>query len=133
VSVAGNLPNGDVRDAAVQVLLDKAPPRILDFVSRVQSWSGVEVQRGRSVKRADGMTSYIRFSRDGRTFMYLKPGHQGGRAEMRLLKKAAANASHARARDVKATNPYQVRARPSNDAAVEEAFRLAEAAYKAAK
>src|SRR5437879_6267523 len=55
VAIPGNATNGEPRDVAVQALLEKAPPRVVNFVKRVQSRPGVQVERGASVKLADGM------------------------------------------------------------------------------
>ena len=53
--------------------------------------------------------------------------------DLRLPKTAVTKAQYARPRNVKATSVYQVRAPLTSDAALEEAIRLAEVAYKAAE
>jgi hypothetical protein len=125
-------------DPEVRDLIDKqtshaARARVEAVLERLLAWPGVEVKRGSSTKRADGMTRYVRFHRRPSqvgAFAYLKPRTLA--LDLRLPKKAAANTQYARARNVHAANVYQVRAPLTSDAAAEEAIRLAEAAYKAA-
>lgn len=126
-------------DADVQELIDGVPPgprraRVERVMEHLLALPGVHVLRGRSKKRPDGRTSYARFHREHNrvgAFAYLKPGVMA--LDLRLPEKAAARAEHARARRVGRKHAYQVRAPLTNEAAVEEALRLAEAAYDAAE
>jgi len=124
----------DVRDLIDKQTPQAARPRVEAVLERLLSLPGVDVQRGLSKKRADGMTRYVRFHRRPSqvgAFAYLKPRTLA--LDLRLPKKAVTNAQYARPRNVKATSVYQVRAPLTSDAALEEAIRLAEAAYKAAE
>jgi hypothetical protein len=121
-----------------QLVIDSTPPeglsRVERFMSEVLSWPAVEVRRGTSSKRADGMTRYLRFNRRPMrtgSFAYLRPANLG--VTLRLPRQAVVDARFARARGVQDRNPHQVVVPLVSEEALEEALRLTQQAYEQAQ
>lgn len=101
------------------------------FLAEVRSWEGVEVIPGRVNPASGSTTSYLRVHRLPRrlgAFVYVYPGQR--KVNFRLGRDALEGTRHARARDVKDNNAYQLTITVVSREALAESLHLARLAYQ---